>query len=100
MSTWDTCALSELDLRDADFYGSKLDAVHLLGCDLTGADFAKTTTSALALHRSTLDDIKGAVNLRGAIAGDQVITMALRVFASMGIVVDDDYLDDRRSASP
>lgn len=43
------------------------------------------------------EDIKGAVNLRGAIAGDQALTLALRVFASMGIVVDDDYLDDRGS---
>jgi uncharacterized protein YjbI with pentapeptide repeats len=99
MSAWDTCELSALDLRDVDFYGSKLDAVHVLDCDLTGADFSKATTSALALHGSTVDDVKGAVNLRGAIAGNQVITLALRVFASMGIVVDDDYLEARPSKS-
>ena len=93
MSAWDTCELSEVNLRDADLNGSKLAGVHLLGCDLTGADFSKTITSAMALHGSTLDDLKGAGNLRGAIAGDQVLTLALRVFASMGIVVDDDYLD-------
>lgn len=99
MSAWNTCELSEVNLRDADFLGAKLAGVHLLGCDLTGADFSKTTTSALALHGSTLEDLKGAVNLRGAIAGDQALTLALRVFASMGIVVDDDYLtpDPRRS---
>jgi uncharacterized protein YjbI with pentapeptide repeats len=92
MSAWDTCELSELDLRDVEFIGSKLDAVHFVGCDLTGADFSKTTTSTLALRGSTLEGLKGAGNLRGAIAGDQVLTLALRVFASMGIVVDDDYL--------
>lgn len=92
MSTWDTCELSEANLREVDFYGAKLARVHFLGCDLTGADFSKTVTSALALHGSTLEDLKGAANLRGAIAGDQVLTLALRVFASMGIVVDDDYL--------
>jgi uncharacterized protein YjbI with pentapeptide repeats len=92
MSAWETGALSEVNLRDADFHGSKLAAVHFVGCDLTGADFSRTTTSALALHGSTLEDLKGAANLRGAIAGDQVLPLALRVFASMGIVVDDDYL--------
>jgi uncharacterized protein YjbI with pentapeptide repeats len=92
MSAWDTCELSEVNLRDADFLGSKLATVHFLGCDLTGADFSKATTSALALHGSTFEDLKGAVNLRGAIAGDQALTLALRVFASMGIVIDDDYL--------
>lgn len=93
MSAWDTCVLSEVNLRDVDFHGAKLAGVHLLGCDLTGADFSKTTTSAVALHGSTLEGIKGAGNLRGAvIAGDQVLMLALRVFASLGIVVDDDYL--------
>jgi uncharacterized protein YjbI with pentapeptide repeats len=92
MSAWDTCELSEVNLRDVDFSGAKLSGVHLLGCDLTGADFTKATTSALALHGSTLEDIKGADNFRGAIASDQVLTLALRMFASLGIVVDDDYL--------
>lgn len=94
MSAWDTCELSEVNLGDVDFVGSKLAAVHFLDCDLTGADFTKTVTSALALHGSTLEDLKGAANLRGAIAGDQVLTLALRVFASMGIVIDDDYLSE------
>jgi uncharacterized protein YjbI with pentapeptide repeats len=93
MSAWDTCELSEVNLHDADFNSSKLAGVRFLGCDLTAADFSKTTTSALALHGSTLEGLKGASNLRGAIAGDQVLTLALRVFASMGIVVDDDFLN-------
>lgn len=92
MSAWVTCELSEVNLRAVDFSGSKLSGVHLLGCDLTGADFTKATTSSLALHGSTLEDIKGAANLRGAIGSDQMLTLALRVFASLGIVVDDDYL--------
>ncbi len=92
MSAWETSQFSEVNLGDADFLAAKLTGVHFLGCDLTGADFSKATTSALALHGSTLDDLKGAANLRGAIAGDQALTLALRVFASMGIFVDDDYL--------
>lgn len=92
MSSWDTCELSEVNLSDVDLSSSKLSGVHLLGCDLTGADFTKATTSALALHGSTLEDIKGAANLRGAIASGQVLTLALRVFASLGVVVDDDYV--------
>ena len=92
MSAWETSQFSEVNLGDVDFLGAKLTGVHLLGCDLTGADFSKATTSAVALHGSTLDNLKGAVNLRGAIAGDQALTLALRVFASIGIVIDDDYL--------
>jgi hypothetical protein len=54
---------------------------------------SKTTTSGIALHGSTLDALVGAANLRGAvIAGDQVLPLALRVFAAMGIVVDDDFV--------
>ena len=93
MSTWNTCELSEVNLSDVDFLEAKLAGVHLLGCDLTEADFSRATTSAVALHGSTLEGIKGAGNLRGAvIAGDQVLGLALRVFASLGIMVDDDYL--------
>jgi uncharacterized protein YjbI with pentapeptide repeats len=92
MSAWETSQFSAVNLGDADFLGSKLAGVHFLDCDLTGADFSKATTSALALHGSTLDELKGAGNLRGAIASNQALTLALRVFASMGIVVDDDYL--------
>lgn len=93
MSAWDTAELSEVNLRAAEFHNAKLAGVHLLGCDLTRADFSKATTSAVALHGSTLEGIIAAGSLRGLVIGsDQVLSLALRVFASQGIVVDDDYL--------
>jgi hypothetical protein len=60
-------------------------------CILSGAEFSKATLRGVALHGSTLESIRGADALSGAIIGsDQVPTLAPAVFAALGIVVDDD----------
>jgi hypothetical protein len=94
----DSIDLSASRLAGVRLTGRRLDAVRVVdvlfeGCELTGADFSTASTSAVALHGSTLQDLKGAASLRGAvIACDQVLALAPRVFASLGIVVDDEYL--------
>jgi uncharacterized protein YjbI with pentapeptide repeats len=94
MTRWEHAEFRDVDLRDADFHASALAGVRLLGCDLTGADFSRATMAGAALHGSTVDGIKGADSLRGAVvAGDQVLSLALPVLAALGIVVDDGYLD-------
>jgi len=95
MTTWDVAELRDVDLRDADFHAATLTGARLLGCDLTGADLSKAKLAGAALHGSTVEGIKGADSLRGVVIGsDQVLPVALPVFAALGIVVDDDYLKD------
>jgi len=95
MTTWEFAELRDVDLRESDFHASTLTGMRLLGCDLTGADLSKATMAGAALHGSTVEHIRGADSLRGAvIASDQVLSVALHVFAALGIVVDDDYLMD------
>lgn len=84
--TWRSCLLNE-----ADFYASKISASYFDHCDLTNAEFSKAGCSRVNLGGSTLDGIKGATALGGCVIGsDQVVSLALRLFAAVGIVVDDD----------
>ena len=93
MSSWDVAELSSVDLRDADFHASTLAGVRLVDCDLARADVSKATMDGTALHGSTLEGLRGADALRGAvIASDQVVSLTVPLLLAMGIVVDDDYL--------
>lgn len=100
MTAWDHAELTDVDLRDVDFYGSNLTGVRLLGCDLTGADFSKARMEGAALHGSTLDGVRGGDSLRGVVIGaDQILPLALPVFAALGVVVDDAYLNPHGTAT-
>lgn len=91
MSNWDSAELSEVDLREADFHAATLAGARFLGCDLTGADFSTAKAAGVALHRSTLEGIRGADSLRGAVINsDQILALAVPLFGALGIVVDDD----------
>lgn len=91
MSTWERCELRDVDLREADFHAARLPGARLLACDLRGADFTKAELPGASLHHSTVEGIRGAESLRGVVIGsDQVLPLALPVFAALGIVVDDD----------
>lgn len=96
MSSWDLAELSSVDLRDADFHAATLAGVRLLDCDLTRADISKATLAGTALHGSTVEGLRGADALRGAvIASDQVVAVTVPLLIAMGIQVDDDYLGSR-----
>ncbi len=92
MTTWDAAEFCDVDLRDADFHASTFTGVRFHGCDLSGADMSKVAMAGTALHGSTLENLRGADSLRGAVIGsDQVLPLAFPVFAALGIVVDDDH---------
>lgn len=95
----DHVELTDCDLVGADFYAATLTSSRLLGCDLTGAEFSKAKLNAVALHRSTLHDLRGAAGLSGAVIhSHQMIPLAAAALSALGIKIDDDYLDppDRR----
>jgi len=77
-------------LRGADLNSSTITDGALLGCDLTRADVRKAKLPGAPLHGSILDDLVGADHLRGVrIDGTQIVPLALRLFAALGVAVDD-----------
>jgi uncharacterized protein YjbI with pentapeptide repeats len=84
--TFDTC-----DLRDADFYAASLHDVRFFDSELSGAEFSKALVPGGQFHGSNLHDIKGGADLRDiVIDAAQVVPLAHRVFAAMGIRVADE----------
>ena len=57
-------------------------------CNLEGATVNRVRAANLALHGSRLDDLRGADSLKGAlIAPDQVVDLALPLFAALKITI-------------
>ena len=78
-------------LRSADLYEARLVSARFFDCDLTATQLTKADLGAARLHGSTIDAVVGAEHLRGVVIDSaQVLPLALRLFASFGIAVDDD----------
>jgi uncharacterized protein YjbI with pentapeptide repeats len=75
-------------LREADFYRAQLNGVRLVDCDLGAASFQETRTDGLALHGSSVDELRGATALAGAqIDQDQVLMLGALLVAELGFRV-------------
>ena len=95
---FDDCSLVGADCYEATLTGTEFEA-----CDLTNAEFSKATMVGARLAGSTLERVRGASSLAGAIVTtDQVLPLALGVFADLGIVVErpDDDRVLRRGTRP
>ncbi len=89
------------NLRDADFYDSELIGAHLFDCDLTGTELSKVRMAGARLQGSTLEAVKGAGSFREVVIDTtQIVPLALRVFAALGITIDDDRTADGGDDSP
>lgn len=90
-ATFERCEWSDCLMDESDFYASKLTFASFYRCDLTRAEFSKARCDRVNLHGSTLDRISGAASLGGCCIGsDQVVALALPLFAAIGVSVDDD----------
>jgi len=77
-------------LSAADLFGAKLTAARFYDCDLSGADVSEASLTGARFHGSRLDDLRGALGLRGAtIDPAQVLTLALPLCTALGIGVAD-----------
>jgi uncharacterized protein YjbI with pentapeptide repeats len=91
MTTGERLAFRSSHLGGADFAAARLDDVRFFDCDLSRADFSNATIAGCRLHGSTVEGLQGAQHLgRAAIDSTQVLPFALRLYAALGIVVDDD----------
>ncbi len=62
----------------------------LIGCDLTGVNMQDARFTNLALHGSVVDDVTGALALRGArISPDQMVPVGAALLAALDIQVTD-----------
>ena len=78
-------------LVGADFYGARLARVRFFDSDLTDVEFSKAQFEDGRLHGSKLEKLRGAGSFRNVtIDSTQIIPMALQVFGSAGINVDDE----------
>jgi uncharacterized protein YjbI with pentapeptide repeats len=79
------------DLRTAEFSAGHLRSTSFFDCDLTGAEFSQVTSPGARFQGSSMIDIRGAEYLRGiVIDSNQVLPLAVRVFAGLDISVDDE----------
>lgn len=87
----DRVELGACSLVGADFTESTFKASVFLGCDLRRVMLTKASMRGTRLAGSNVEELIGAGALRGVIIGtDQVLPLALAVFADFGIVVRDD----------
>jgi uncharacterized protein YjbI with pentapeptide repeats len=94
MASFERCELTGCDLRGADLYGARLRHTRLVHSQLDGTEWSAATAEDVALHHSSLDDVRGIGALRNLVIGsDQLLSVAVPMLATLGIVVDDDYLD-------
>ena len=75
-------------LHGADFYEFDGEHCALLGCDLAEASFDTARLRETDLHGSSVDDVRGALSLRGArISPDQIVPLATTLLDALGIEV-------------
>jgi uncharacterized protein YjbI with pentapeptide repeats len=78
-------------MPDADLYEALLTSVAFEACDLRRAHFSAVKVDGLRLHRSNVEGIRGGASLRGAtVSPEQVLRLALGVFAELGIRIEPD----------
>lgn len=80
--------IENTSLHGADFYEFAATGCGLIGCDLAEASFSDARLSETDLHGSTLDDVRGALSLRGArISSDQLVPLGAALLAALDIQV-------------
>lgn len=91
MTVWERGELRDSNLADSDFYGARLPASRIHGCDFSNVEFSRCDLAGSHLQRSRLEGIRGGDSFRGVTIGsDQVLPTALALFAAVGILVEDD----------
>jgi hypothetical protein len=91
MSEAERTVFDHVNLRDAEFSAGRFPGARFFDCDLTGAEFSQAVVPGARFHGSVLADIKGGEHLKNIVVdSSQVLQLALRVFAALGIEVNDE----------
>ncbi|HEY6533040.1 MAG TPA: pentapeptide repeat-containing protein [Acidimicrobiales bacterium] len=90
MATLERAHVEGCDLAGLELIDGRLESVEFVSCDLTGADVSRARMADVRFRRSTLDGMLGVEALAGAtIDPAQLVPVALALFASLGIALDD-----------
>lgn len=77
-------------MHAADFYSFTASECAFLGCDLGEAAFHEAQLEGTRLHGSTLDDVRGAMFLRGTrISPEQLVPVGAVLIGALGIQITD-----------
>jgi uncharacterized protein YjbI with pentapeptide repeats len=91
MASGERVRFDHAHLEASSFYAAKVADAQFFDCDLTATELSKSDLPGVRLHGSTLEGLKGAGDLHGAVIDSgQVLPMALGVFGALGIEIDDD----------
>jgi len=90
MSRLDHCDLIDVDLTGSDWYGTRVRRSRILRSRLDGSELSTAAFTDVALHGSSLAGIRGADLKDLVIGSDQVIELAVALFATRNVVIDDD----------
>ncbi len=86
----------DTSLRGADLFEFVATDSALLRCDLTGADLERATLTGTDLHGSVLDDLRGALALRGCrISPGQLVAAGAAVLDALDVRITDREQPDR-----
>ena len=88
------CDLVDCELTASDWYGARVERSRLLRCRLDDSELSTAELRDVALHGSSLAGVRGAALRDVVIGSDQVVEVAVALFATLGIAVDDDAGDD------
>ncbi|HEX4126117.1 MAG TPA: pentapeptide repeat-containing protein [Acidimicrobiales bacterium] len=91
MCAADRILFDHVNLRGAEFSAAHLVGASFFDCDATGAEFSQVVMPGARFHGSSLADIKGGQSIRDIVIDSaQVLPLALRVFADLGIRIADE----------
>jgi uncharacterized protein YjbI with pentapeptide repeats len=95
MTTWERTEFEQCDLSGADFYGAQLPGTRFSGCRLNGVQLARADLAGSHFHGSSIEGVQGAESLRSVTIGsDLVIPVALALFATLEIRIDDETVEN------
>jgi uncharacterized protein YjbI with pentapeptide repeats len=83
------CDIADCELTGSDWYGAVVRRSRILRTRLDGSELSTAVLDDVALHGSSLAGVRGA-DLRDVVIGtDQIMEVAVALFATRGIVIDD-----------
>jgi uncharacterized protein YjbI with pentapeptide repeats len=84
------CDIADSEMTGSDWYGAEVRRSRILRTRLDESELSTAVFADVALHGSSLSGVRGA-GLRDVVIGsDQVIEVAVAVFGTYGIVIDDE----------
>ena len=84
------CDIADSEMTGSDWYGAEVRRSRIVRTRLDESELSTAVFADVALHGSSLSGVRGAALRDVVIASDQVIEVAVAVFGTYGIVIDDE----------